>query len=95
MYHTIAEIEASLTLNAKIDGRTLPLGLNSLKGSGIGLAWDNFDRFVDTFNGKDTLHDTVATAFQKSSEKTPPILEPNEEIGNLSQSGRRKRKGAY
>ena len=29
-----------------------------------GLAFDNYDRFVETLTGKDTLHDTVGIAYQ-------------------------------
>ena len=29
-----------------------------------GIAWDKFDRFVETKSGKDTLHDTVGIAYQ-------------------------------
>ena len=31
---------------------------------GTGVAWDNFDHFVETISGKDTLHDTVGIAYQ-------------------------------
>ena len=31
---------------------------------GTGVAWDNFDRFVETVSGKDTVHDTVGIAYQ-------------------------------
>ena len=33
-----------------------------------GIAWDNFDRFVETKSGKDTLHDTVGIAYQMRDE---------------------------
>ena len=32
---------------------------------GVGLAFDNFDHFVETLSGKDTLHDTIGIAHQK------------------------------
>jgi len=66
-YHLIEEIETALTLEAKKDGKSIPHGMKPYVGSGLGVAWDNFDRFVDTFNGKDTLHDTVGIAYQKVS----------------------------
>ena len=52
---------------AKQDGQTLPYGLNLFSGSGLGSVWDNFDRYFETFNGKDTLHDTVGIAYQRIS----------------------------
>ena len=32
--------------------------------AGAGLAFDNFNRFVETLSGKDTLYDTVGIAYQ-------------------------------
>ena len=40
----------------------------------LGTAWDNFDRFAETLNGRDTMHDTVGTAFRRRSEH-PSILQ--------------------
>ena len=34
-----------------------------------GLAFDNFDRFVETSTGKDTLHDTVCIVYQLQREE--------------------------
>ncbi|KZS05943.1 Glioma tumor suppressor-like protein [Daphnia magna] len=34
----------------------------------IGVAFDNYDRFVETLTGKDTLHDTVGIVYQDVSE---------------------------
>ena len=31
---------------------------------GTGVAFDNFNRFVETLSGKDTLHDTVGIVYQ-------------------------------
>jgi len=66
-YHSIEEIETALALEAKKD-KAIPHGMKPYLGSGLGVAWDNFVRFIDTFNGKDTLHDTVGIAYQKVSE---------------------------
>ena len=41
-----------------------PFGMDLLSCVRTGLAWDNFDRFVETSSGKDTLHDTVGIAYQ-------------------------------
>ncbi|XP_032781198.2 uncharacterized protein LOC116919333, partial [Daphnia magna] len=35
---------------------------------GHGVAFDNYDRFVETLTGKDTLHDTVGIVYQDVSE---------------------------
>ena len=37
----------------------------SLNASTVtGVAWDNFDRFLETKSGKGTLHDSVGVAYQ-------------------------------
>ena len=51
-YNTIEEIETELTVEAKNNGRVTPHGMIPSLNCGIGLARDNFDRFVDIFNGK-------------------------------------------
>ena len=38
------------------------MGLNASTVTAV--AWDNFDRFVETKSGKDMLHDTVGVAYQ-------------------------------
>ena len=64
-----------MTVAAKQDGQTLPYGLNLFSGSGLGSVRDNFDRYFETFNGKDTLHDTVGIAYQRISAQEPRIEE--------------------
>lgn len=63
-YHTVEELETELTFEATKSQRFTPNGMVLSKSLGTGLAWDNFDRFVDTGSGKDTLHDTVGIAYQ-------------------------------
>ena len=36
----------------------------------FGIAFNNFDRFVETLSGKYSLHDTAGIAYQLSTEKT-------------------------
>ena len=40
-------------------GVEIPIGKKLNPQCGIGLAWDDFDRFLETTTGKETLHDTV------------------------------------
>lgn len=63
-YNVIEGIETELTFTAASTSRLLPDGLHSVPFLHTGLAWDNFDLFVETINGKDTLHDTVGIAYQ-------------------------------
>ena len=41
-----------------------PVGMNRSPNVATGLAFDNFDRFVETLSGRNTLHDTVGIAYQ-------------------------------
>ena len=45
-----------------VNAKPFEMGLNASTVTGV--AWDNFDRFVETKSGKDTLHDTVGVAYQ-------------------------------
>ena len=66
-YHIVEEVETALTVEVKTTVKTTQR-LKPFRGSGLGTAWDNFDRFAEILNGKDTLHDTVGIAFQRRPE---------------------------
>ena len=36
-----------------------------------GVAWDNFNRFVETIAGQETMHDTVGITYQTITEEEP------------------------
>ena len=91
-YHTVEEAETALTVETKKEGKSLQQGLKPFRGSGLGTAWDSFDRFVETLNGKDTLHDTVGTAFQRRPED--PLFSQTEEARTYIPL-KRKQKWAY
>ena len=61
---TCEEIETKLTYTAFGSNSLIPYGLETDKNLSTHLAFDNYDRFVDTLNGKDTLHDTVGIIYQ-------------------------------
>ena len=50
--------------------RLLPDGLHQLPFLHTGVGFDNFDLFVDTLTGKETLHDTVGIVYQDVPEIT-------------------------
>ena len=62
------------------------MGLNASPATGV--AWDNFDRFVETKSGKDTLHDIIGIALQVLDNQQPYILEDNQ----VRQNSNEKRK---
>ena len=52
------------------------MSLNASAATGV--AWDNYDRFVETKSGTDTLQDTVGIACQVLNNSQPNILEDNQ-----------------
>ena len=67
-------------------------GLKPFRGLGLGTTWDNFDRFDETLNGRDTLHNTVGIAFPRRLEG-PSFSQIEETRAYISL--KRKRKRAY
>ena len=63
-YSTVGELETELTFEANENSKETPFGMKTTPEFNTGIAWDNFDRFVETKSGKDTLHDTVGIAYQ-------------------------------
>lgn len=66
-YTASNEIETELAYSDIDSGRTLPASLIPHSDLCTHLSFDNYDRFVDTRDGKDTLHDTVGIVVQNSS----------------------------
>ena len=67
-YSTAEELETEVTLSTNIEEKISPPEMIEDSSLPSGSAYDNFDRFVDTSSGKDTLHDTVGIAFAKTRE---------------------------
>ena len=63
-YHAVEEIEADITFNATKTQMETPSGKIACSKGGIGCDFDNFDRFVESQNGKNTLHDTVGISYE-------------------------------
>ena len=49
-YHAVEEIETELTFEANKEGLVTPHGIELSPFLGTGVAWDNFDRFVETMS---------------------------------------------
>lgn len=62
--YTILGLETEATFTACLWSEICPEDIIQEKNVCTGLAFDNFDRFVDTDTGKDTMHDTVGIIFQ-------------------------------
>ncbi len=63
-YTCAEELETELAYGASSSDRLLPVGLLDHCYLHTGLAFDNYDRFVETVNGRDTFHDTVGMYIQ-------------------------------
>lgn len=63
-YTTTEELETEATFNATSSSQICPDDIVRKPNLSTGVAFNNFDRFVDTLTGKDTLHDTVGIIFQ-------------------------------
>lgn len=63
-YNLAEEIETEMTYATQKDESLVPSGIRKVNGLSTHVAFDNFDRFVDTATGKDTLHDTVGIIYQ-------------------------------
>ena len=88
-YHTLEEIETELTYNASKNSNYTPYGMHLCPESDIGLAWDNFDLYVETENGKDTLQNTNGMCYQVlenlKNEITVSQLAEYEESDNMNE----------
>ena len=58
----VEEMETELIFEAANKEQLTPTGMVIAANLSTGIVFDNFDRFVETLSGKDTLHDTVGIA---------------------------------
>ena len=63
-YHMIEEIETEMTYESSESQTTTRSCMQLSPEGGIGCAFDNYDCFAETQNGKDTLHDTVGITYE-------------------------------
>ena len=90
----IKETETEMTIEATKSVNATLLGMSLNVSAGV--AWDNFDRLVETKSGKDTLHNTVGIAYQVLDNSQPNILENNQERKNSNENTKlKKRKRSY
>ena len=63
-YNTIEELESEVTMQLNDASKVTPYGMKLNPHLVTGVAWDNYDRYVCTLSGRNTLHDTVGLAYQ-------------------------------
>ena len=83
-YHTVQELETEMTYEATKNLRNTPFGMSLHSKAGTGVGWDNYDRFVETLSGKDTLHDTVGIAYQITDYQETPRVDFETEVTQSS-----------
>ncbi|GFX93247.1 hypothetical protein TNCV_4761261 [Trichonephila clavipes] len=66
-YNALEELETEATISSVNRSQICPPDIIQSPSLSTGVAFDNFDRYVDTLTGKDTLHDTVGTIYQNVS----------------------------
>lgn len=68
----VEELETELAYGSSMQKRTLPDGLiPNCPELRTHLAFDNYDRYVETASGKDTLHDIVGIVYQNIVDDMP------------------------
>lgn len=98
-YTVTEELETELAYGCSMENNILPYGLVAQSPNHrTHLAFDNYDKYVETSSGKDTLHDTVGIVYQNITDAgmdIPPTTTFNTENNNRSdeeQQSRRRRK---
>lgn len=71
-YNLAEELETEMTYSSQKENNVIPAGISRVDGLSTHVAFDNFDRFVDTATGKDTLHDTVGIIYQFRNKEDGP-----------------------
>ena len=59
----IEEIEIEMTFEVPKKKQMTPDVFHLQPELGTGVAWDNYERFVETLTGKSTMHDTVGICY--------------------------------
>lgn len=73
-YTLAEELETEITYSSIHENQLIPSGISLDSNLSTNIAFDNYDRFVDTLSGKDTLHDTVGIIYQF----TPTVIDNND-----------------
>ena len=63
-YFTLVELETELTSDANKSSKETPFGMKTTPEFNTETIWNNFGRFLEKKNDKDTLHDIVGNAYQ-------------------------------
>ncbi|KAG5869200.1 hypothetical protein JTB14_024528 [Gonioctena quinquepunctata] len=70
-YTTLEVLETEVTYSSVHRSEISPPAIIRKSSLWTGVAFDNFDRYVDTLNGKETLHDTVGIIYRNIDNDDP------------------------
>lgn len=84
-YNVVEELETEVTSSACNAFNVSPEDAILAPNYCTGVAFDNFDRFVETTSGKDTLHDTVGIFYQNISDIDSSVSSESRDSTNDSQ----------
>ncbi|GFY56833.1 hypothetical protein TNIN_336681 [Trichonephila inaurata madagascariensis] len=82
-YNTLEELETEAPISSVNRSQICHPDIIQSPSLSTGVAFDNFDRYVDTLTGKDTLHDTVGIIYQNVSDNHDIELNSSSISGNL------------
>ncbi|GFY16088.1 hypothetical protein TNCV_3530911 [Trichonephila clavipes] len=83
-YNTLEELETEATISSVNHSQIFPPDIIQGPSLSSGVAFfENFDRYVDTLTGKDTLHDTVGIIYQNVSHDYDIELNSSSISGNI------------
>ena len=95
-YTTTEELQIELTFTVTSVSKISPPDLVSHSSLTVGIAYDNFNRFLETLSGKNTLLETVDIMYQSVPEETSgagaTTLEDRPSASGDSRSGRKRRR---
>ncbi|GFX76190.1 hypothetical protein TNCV_2144941 [Trichonephila clavipes] len=82
-YNTLEELETEATISSVNRSLICPPDIIQSPSLSTGVAFDNFNRYVDSLTGKNTLHDTVGIIYQNVSDDYDIELNSSSISGNL------------
>lgn len=95
------KLETEMTYTSVQNNIVIPTGITAASGCSTHVAFDNFERFVETSSGKDTMHDTVGVIYQFPVQQTEdhgdveavtsstPLLHGNQDVEGPQRKRRR------
>lgn len=93
-YNFVEDLKTELAIGAVEESKLLPESLLRRPDLNTGVAFDNFDLFVETLTGKQTLYDTVRIVTQDippDGDNFLPLAESeDEECDIILQTGKRR-----